>query len=221
MYGVDRNDTAAGHRLERLDDDVAGRRERDRSVERDRRSVVVRARPRRPQCDRPLLLDRGPSRDEHVASPVLRYLHRQQRRRPEPVEPETAAGQHPRDLQGPIPDDAAAQQRRRFHVGERRRGAHGEVCSHGNLLGVATVGIPSGEHGIGTEILLPRSTVRARSARTGQPCHAGSITDRPFGDAISYARDPAHRLMPGDDRQGPRGEVSLHDLQIGATHAAR
>lgn len=55
----------------------------------------------------------------------------------------------------------------------------------------------------------------------GEPADADKIADRPARDAVAEGTHPADHLVPGDDRERPRRQITLDQLKIGSAHSAR
>src|SRR5262249_41715457 len=132
--------------------------------------------------------------------------------------PRTHAG----DLQGPIPDDAAAQERRRRGVvREFPRDSQREVRACDDARRVPAVAVPPGERRARTQILAPFEAARARAARAAEPREPRAPAAPPVADALPDFDHPPDDLMPRHKRHRARREIAVAQLQIRAAHRAR
>ncbi len=200
MDGVDRHSSAGADRLQRLDHDVPGRGIRDRRIERYRWLVVVGACPRSSHVDGPLLLRARPCCDEDLTPPISRHLETEQRRSSKTIETEATAWLDSRQLQRPVPDDAAAQQRGRLLVGERRRDTEDKVGTSRHGLRKPTVLIPSGELSRLAQVLLPGPAIAALATGATEPGNPDSRSRQPVVDTVANGTDLADHLMSRNDR---------------------
>ena len=128
----------------------------------------------------------------------------------EPEQAQPLSRLDPAEHQRSVPDDAAAQKRRRLLVGERVGEGEHEVAAGRHPFGVPAVHRPAGELGLLAQILEPGSAVVACAVRASQP-------RQPHTFAGGEAPD---RLVAGNQRRAAHRQVSPHDLQVGAAHGA-
>jgi hypothetical protein len=142
---------------------------------------------------------RGLSRaDEHLDSARPGNLHRDAGRRAEAVDPEPTSGTDRTEPQGPVADDACAEERRRLGIVERPGQRVRKGFGNGRIVGEAAVGLPAGEARALAEVLAALATERAHPARAPQPRDAHAIAG---AKARAVAHDAADHLVPGNDRR--------------------
>jgi hypothetical protein len=159
--------------------------------------------------------------DVDLAAPVASHLEGEERRCPEPEQPEPRAGRDSRHLERPVADDAAAQERGGRQVVERLRQAKGEVGADGDPGCVTAVTIPSGEAGVRTEVFAAARAEAARATGGGEPADAGPVALLPADDVESGLLDTSDDLVPGHDRQPASGQIAFDELQVGPANGAR
>src|SRR5258708_35306380 len=108
---------------------------------------------------------------------VLRDLHREVGRRAEPVDTEAPAGPQRRSAKGSVADDAGAEQRCRFGIGEDIRQAVYVLLVGDGKFRIASVGVPAGELRPDAEVLVAALTEPADAARPAQPRDSNSLSD--------------------------------------------
>ena len=139
----------------------------------------------------------------HLATPVLQHLEREVRRRAEPEQRDPVTGLHLGAPQRAVPDDARAQERRRFEI-VRALGEAVTAKSSGTVtcVGVPAVDGPSGEVG-GARRGSPRPDGRTRTprrcggARRRRPGRRPRAGRHPSPERVDHADD----LVAGHDRQ--------------------
>ena len=215
------DDRAAGSdRGQSGGDQLAGRGEDDRCVERFRPRLEGVARPLRAELPsealRRLVL---PSREgEHTAPLVAGHLGHDVRRRAEAVE--THARRVTGEAKRAIADQAGAQQRGSLEVGvpvgQWQAGFRVRQCT----LGVAAVHRVAGEQRPPAEVLAACRAVLAAPARPRQPGHADAVTR----DGQLHARpgllDGTHDLVPEDEGELRLRELAVCDMEVGAAQPA-
>src|SRR5215813_9477794 len=88
-----------------------------------------------------------------------------------------ATGRQRRPLERPVPDDAGTQQGRHLVVAVRGGQRVGVVLVDDGELGVAAVGIPSGEGGGEAQVLVAADAEATDAARVAQPGDADALAD--------------------------------------------
>ena len=96
-----------------------------------------------------------------------------------------------------------------------------DVCPQRDALCEPAIAIPARELCELAEILAPVQAAWAMSARAREPSHSHPLPTLPARDADTERFDTADDLMARHDRQVPRRQVALRDLQIRPAHAAR
>jgi len=120
-----------------------------------------------------------------------------------------------------VADQAGTQEGRRLGVRVVLREAEAVVLVGNGVVGKATVDRVAGEAGTVAQVLSPRRAVRARTAGGAEPGHADPL---PVLEPIHTLAGRGHRaddLVPGHDGQPGVGKLVVHQVEIGATHAAR
>jgi hypothetical protein len=221
MDGIDRHGASAIERAKLRDNNIPGRRERDRRIERLGRRLVIPAGPDRTELACPSTFRLRSRADEHGAAPINGDLDRTPCRRAESVEPEPAARLDAANPEGAIADDASAEQGRRGNVVDLVRQPHRDVSSGARELGKAAISIPAGEGRQCTQVLAAFAAEPADAACPGEPRDSRPVSGHPALDLRARGLDAPDDLMPEDDRQPSRREIALGELQVGSTHAAR
>ena len=139
---------------------------------------------------------------------------------PEPVDPESPAGWKIRPAQGPIADDAGAEQRGGLRVSEARRKGVGVAGVRGGELGVTAVAIPPRERWCDTEVLVPPPAVRAHSAGPRQPGDPDPIAEPERGDGRTEGVDVADHLVSRDDEWVFWRQIAFGQVEICAANTA-
>ena len=206
---------------QRGNDDVARGGERDGGVQ-QRGRYVVALRAGGAVVEGALLLARRPRAHVDLASPGSGHLQGEEGRGPEPEQPQPASRSDACDLERPVADDAAAEQRRggqhhRTPSGSRwAKSARTVMC-----VGISAVPVPARERRVRTQVLaLRRQNRQTPQADASQPTPARSPTRHPATAEPDGLHAP-DRLVAGDERQPVCREVSLHQLEVGATDGAR
>ncbi len=88
-------------------------------------------------------------------------------------------------------------------------------------LGVAAVGVPSGERRVDAEVLVAAPAEPAPAARVAQPGDADPLADVEPRRSRPASLDGADDLVAGHDPWPVRREVALGEVQVGAADAAR
>ena len=171
-------DSAGSQRLEGLWDELARRGEDDGGVELIGWQLVAAAGPRRAEAACELLgaLIARAREGVHVATLVDGDLADHVSRRAESVQPEPrgVAG----ELQRPVADQPAAQQRRRLLIGELGGQLEAEPFVGDGELGVATVDVAAGEARVHAQVLA-RAERSNGSLRPSTRATARPRADRP------------------------------------------
>jgi len=149
-----------------------------------------------------------------------RHLGRQVGRGAEAVEPEPPAGGQRGPAQGPVADDAGAQQWRGRLVVEGGGEAVGVGLVDHGVLGVAAVGVPAGEAGIGAEVLGSPAAPPAPAAGAAQPGDTGPLPEGEAAGTLPPGVDHADDLVAGNDPGPAGGQIPFGQVQVGAAHAA-
>ena len=95
-----------------------------------------------------------------------------------------------------------------------------EVGTGADPLGKAPVSIPAGELCLLAQILATVSAEPADPTGRPQPCDADSRADLDRVDTPSEFDDGTDDLVSGHDRQRPRREITLAQLEVGPADAA-
>ena len=138
----------------------------------------------------------------------------------EPIDAQPSADRQFGPGQGPVADDACAQERRSLLVAERLRDPVGEVLRHGDELGVPAVAVPAGKRGGQAEVFLAAQAEPAGATGAAQPGHAHPFADAEPGGPRSLPDHLTHYLVARDDPGVPRREVALGQVQVRAAHTA-
>ena len=158
--------------------------------------------------------------DVHAGAVGDRQLGRQMGRAPEAVDAEPASRRQIGLEQGPVSDDAGAQQRRRLSVVEHVGQGVGVPFLDGGVGGVAAVDVPPGEAGGQAQVFPTGEAEAALPAGMAEPGDAdplaGGKAARSWTDPVDHADD----LVAGD-HPGPLGpKITLGQVEVGAAHAA-
>ena len=164
----------------------------------------------------------SPGAGPHVdlAVPVAGHLQGQQGGRAEAEEAQPATGLDAAHLERAVADDTAAEEGSSLKVGKPVRHVQGEVGAHRHPGGEAAIEIPAGEAGIRAEVLAVGRAPVAGPTRRRQPGDAHAVAHGPAGDVETDPLHPADGLVAGHDGQSPRGQVTLHDLEVRAADGA-
>ena len=164
----------------------------------------------------------------HVGTPVPRDLQHDRGGGPEAVEaqpePGRGGGGDAGDVQRPVADDAAAQQRRhgRVALGRVRRAEvgqrEGHVGSRDDVGGVAAVAVPPGEGRLLAEVLAPLEAEAAATAGAGEPDQADALAEPDVVDPDAHGLHRAHDLVARHHGEPVGRQVPAHQLQVGAAH---
>src|SRR4029079_4202543 len=87
-------------------------------------------------------------------------------------------------------------------------------------FGVASVVVPSGEAGVGTEIFSTRRAEPADGARVPSPPDSPAVTDLETRCLRAVHHDSADDLVTGCDGTSMRRQVTHDDMEVGATDTA-
>jgi hypothetical protein len=138
----------------------------------------------------------------------------------EAIDAETTARWEIGPAQGPITDDPGAQKRCRLLSAEYFGDGVGVTLVDDSVLGIAAVLIPPGEGRLHAEVLLTSETPATFSAGVSQPGNANPIPDgEPIGPGPNRVDQPDD-LVTRDNSRPVHGEVTLDDVQVGATDPA-
>ena len=181
------------------------------SAEPAQTAPIVRAR-----LSMPLLAREG----VHLAAPVSRHLDREVGRSPETEQAESSSRSDSRQLQGPVADDARAEQRGRFPGRESGRQRIHPARIRREPLRIAAVPVPPGERRRETEVLAAGDAERAASAGRSDPADPDAIAGAETRDSRPDRRDGSRGLVPGDDRK-PRRHFSFENVEVRPADAAR
>ena len=199
---------------------LAGGGEQDGGVEGDGGRVAGPAGRGRPQVQGEALRRRRPGEHVDLGSPVERHLGGEVGRSAEPVDPESPTRWQVGEGQGAVADDAGAQQGCGRHVVEPVGEGVDEGLGCGDELGVTAVGVPTGEAGIGAQVLPAAGAEPAGATGAAQPGHPHAGTGRDPARAGAVADHRSHHLV-ARHRAGPVGDqVALGQVQVGAAHPA-
>ena len=159
---------------------------------------------------------------EYVHSRAFRYgdLCRQVGGSAESVNAQPTPGRQVRSSQGPIPDDAGAEQGGGFFIAEIGRQPVGVRLVHHDVVGVAPIEVPAGEQGGLTQVLPPRCAEPAHSTRVGEPRHPDAISHARTGGFWAKQVDGADDLVARDDAGMLGREVAFGQVEIRAAHSA-
>src|SRR5262249_39962971 len=119
-----------------------------------------------------------------------------------------------------VADEPGAEERRGVDGRERRLQAEGEGLVGDGHLGVAAGELVAGEARVRAEVLTARLTEAALSAGPAEPGEAGALADGESARAGADRDDLADALMAEDQRQRRLGELTVDDVEVGATDAA-
>ena len=156
----------------------------------------------------------------HLGALGDRDLRREVGAGAEAVDAQPTTGRQLGAQQGPVADDAGAQQRSCLLVGEAVRQSVGECLWHHGELGVAAVGVPPGVARLLAEVLPTGTAETAYPAGVAQPRDADPVPDREPRRVGPARHHVSHHLVPGDGGGPTRKEVALGQVQVGATDPA-
>ena len=138
----------------------------------------------------------------------------------EAIQREPPARRQIAPLEGPVANDAGAQQWRRIHVPEDRREVVRKCLGDNRVLGVAAVGMVAGELRLFAEVFVAGRAERTVSAGRAQPSAADPLSDSRGEAAFAQGVDAAHDLVAGNHRHVLPRQVALDDVQIGSANRA-
>ena len=141
-------------------------------------------------------------------------------RSPETEQAESSSRSDSRQLQGPVADDARAEQRRRFPGRESGRQRIHPARIRREPLRIAAVPVPPGERRRETEVLAAGDAERAASAGRSDPADPDAIAGAETRHSRPDRRDGSRGLVPGDDRK-PRRHFSFENVEVRPADAAR
>jgi hypothetical protein len=150
-----------------------------------------------------------------------RQLCRQVRAGAESVEPETPPTGHMGAEEGPVADDAGAQQRGCLGVAQAVGEPVAERLGHGGVLGEASVGVPARVLRGRAQVLAAAATPPTGATGTPQPGDADPVTQGEPLRACTPCHHVADHLVSGDPAGGPGRQVAVREVQVGAAHTAR
>lgn len=122
--------------------------------------------------------------------------------------------------QRPEADDPRTQQRSRLLVREGVGQAIGEALIDNSVLGVATVGVPTGEPRRQTQVLVAALAEATCPACAPQPGDADAFSDREPRGAFAELLDDPDDLMAGDDIRCAWREIPFGEVQVGPADPA-
>ena len=93
------------------------------------------------------------------------------------------------------------------------------LVDHGHL-GVAAVGVPAGEAGDDTQVLVAPQAEPACSTRGSEPSDTDAVADREATRRIAERVDDTDRLVTRNDTVTSGWQVALGQMEIGAAHSA-
>ncbi len=131
-----------------------------------------------------------------------------------------AVGLRARHGVGAPADQPGTQQRSSLGIAVALRNREDMACIGQHLIGITAIALPAGEFGLRTEIFPPGQTVRTAAAGPAHPRHADTLPHRQPGDTRPQCADASHDLVAGHHRVAGPGQFTVHDVQIGAAHAA-
>ena len=195
--------------------------ERDRSVQRRRRRVVIAADRIGAEAAGDLVFAGRPREQTHLTAPVLGHLDREVGGGSEPEQAQPLPRLDPAEHQRSVPDDAAAKEGRRLLVREPLGEREHEIAAGSDAFGVPAVHRPAGELGLLAQILEPSSAVVACAVRAPQPRQpdtfaGGEAADRRVAGRVRrIGRSPARsagrygRRRTSTRRSPPGGQRRL------------
>ena len=101
-------------------------------------------------------------------------------------------------------------------VGEHLRDRVGVPLVYDCVLAVTTVGVPAGERGSSTEVLVTSGAEPARAARRAQPRDPDTLAPREAPGVAALGGHVADDLVSRHDARTPRGEIALHEVKVRA-----
>ncbi len=180
--------------------EIAGRREQDRSVEFHGRRFFGGACPHGAQLACEGLRDAvaGAREGEHLPALPHRNLRDDVRRGAKAIETQTPrlAGPHQRA----VADQAGAKQGRRLDVAVAGRQREDIALVGNGAVGIAAIDLITGEARRIAEVLAPRAAMHAGAARPAQPRHADTRPRREPAGAGTVGQHPAHDLVARHQR---------------------
>jgi hypothetical protein len=143
------------------------------------------------------------------------------RRGAEAVDAQRASGRQRGAAQGPVPDDARAQQGRCLDVPEGVGQPVRVALGNGGELGVPTVSVPTGERRVRAEVLLPPAAPAAAAAGAPQPRDADAVPRCEAGRALTERVDDPDDLVPRHGAATAWEQIAFGQVQVGPADAAR
>ena len=122
--------------------------------------------------------------------------------------------------EGAVADDPGAQQGCRLGVGEDLGQGVGVGLVDDGELGVAPVGVPTGEGGRQAEVLVAATAEPARPARVAEPRDPDALADGEPRRTGAQLVDHADDLVTGRHIGATRGEIALGQVEVGPAHPA-
>src|SRR5580658_1685227 len=219
MNGVDGHHSTLAEARQRADNHISAGSERDGAIELDWRLFIFISDPRGAERRCELAMRLSPARDVHFAFPCLENSDREAGRGSEPEETDAFARLDACDAQAAESDDAGTEQRSYVDVVQAAGQRVCEVRARQSVFGVTAIHRVAGKNWPVAQIFHFVAAIPAIAVYSAHPGNPHARGDRRFR---AFASDDfADNLMAGNQLRPERGQVALHDVQIGATHATR
>jgi len=155
---------------------------------------------------------------EDAPALVARDLSDDVRRGAEPEDAEIA--RIARHDQRAVADQPGAQERRRFGVARLACDREAESRVGDRVFLVSAIDLVAGKARLRAQILAPRAAEPAFAAAPAEPRHADPLAQGETLDALAQPGHPPDDLVAGHDRQSRVLELAVHNMEVGAAHAA-
>jgi hypothetical protein len=124
------------------------------------------------------------------------------------------------EAEGPVADQARAQQRRGLQIGVSVGHGEAEALVGRGVLGVAAVELVAGESGPVAEVLPSREAVSTSTIGVTEPGHPDPVAGRKVLYVLPGLLDDADDLMARDQGVLRVGQLPIYHVQIRAAHTA-
>jgi hypothetical protein len=149
-----------------------------------------------------------------------RDLCRQVRAAAEAVDTERAAWRHCRTNQRAIANDAGAEQRSEVFIVNPGRQRVSEGFVNNAEIGVATIGVPSGEGWRRAQVLRAAAAKPTAAVGAAKPRDTDAVAHGKPTGGLTEGIDDANHLMTRRDVRAFREQITLGQVQIGTTDPA-